>query len=77
MADAKNSDLRMSKSKKKLSSPLISWLSVMMDGLDKNKTSKQGGYVRVDDSSSRKRNISILAINFFICRHSNHVISKL
>ena len=74
----KNRDLRMSKSKtKKFSPPLISCFSLTMDGLDKNKTSKQGGYVRADDSFSRKRNISILAINFFICKHSNHVISNL
>ena len=65
------------KQKKKFSPPLISCFSLTMDRLDKNKTSKQGGYVRADDSFSRKRNISILAINFFICRHSNHVISKL
>ena len=28
-----------------------------MDGLDKNKTSKQGGYVRVDDYKNKNKKI--------------------
>ena len=47
------------------------------NSLDEKKTSKQGNYISRGVSSSRKRNISILAIKFFICRQNNHVVSEL